>query len=102
MNAEEKEIYEFLSEYGEAYVSCNEVCKRLGHSKRFENDRTWARPILRRMELDQLVESNPFGEYRLLRKDGDTARFKKAIEVPGASLGDTTIITLDDVNGQDP
>src|SRR6185436_16150785 len=100
MNADEKEIYEFLSEFGQTYVSCHEVCKRLGHSKRYEIDRTWARPILRRMELDQLVESNPFGEYRLLSKENDTARFKKAIEVPGATLGDTTIITLDDVSDQ--
>jgi hypothetical protein len=98
MNADEREIYDFLkTTSGNAFVSVMEISKKLGHRKRFDIDRVWARPLLRRMELDGLLESNPFGEYRIKGKDGESPAFKDALEQPGASLGDTTIITLDDV-----
>ena len=97
MNADEKQIYELLGDYGDVFVSVNEISKRLGHGRRYDSDRTWARPVLRRMEMDKLVESNPFGEYRILRKEAETDHFKKALDVPGICLGDTTIIRIEDV-----
>ena len=97
MNADEKEIYQFLDNYGETFVSVNEISKRLGIRRRYEMDRIWARPILRRMEMDRLVESNPFGEYRIFRRENEPDHFKKAMETGNAPLGDTTIITLNDL-----
>lgn len=97
MNADETEIYDFLKQFPNLFVSAMEVSKRVGHKRRYNNDRTWARPILRRMELDGLLESNPSGEYRLKCGVGEPPPFMIAVGTPGFSLGDTTIIKLEDV-----
>jgi hypothetical protein len=46
--------------------------------------------------MDELVETNDFGEFRLKNQPEDTTTFKKALETPGAALGDTAIICFDD------
>ena len=104
MNTEETEIYEFLKARGANYVSVGEISKALGHGHRFQKDRFWARPILRRMEVDDHVESNCYGEYRVkggaeIDADTDDQRndFKEALRNPDASLGDTTIIRITDI-----
>jgi hypothetical protein len=97
MNAEETEIFEFLKGRGANYVSVGEISKALGHGHRFQKDRFWARPTLRRMEIDGHVESNPYGEYRAKAEDIHTNDFREALRNPGASLGDTTIIRIEDV-----
>ena len=96
MNADELEIYDFLRGFS-GYVSVTEISKKLGKGRKFDLDRTWARPILRRMEMDDILESNPFGEYRLRVPDPSDVSFKDALKNPGASLADTTIINLEDV-----
>jgi len=104
MNAEEQEIYEFLKGHPETFVSVTDISKRLGRGRKFEEDRNWARPVLRRMEMDGLVESNPFGEYRLLASSAGSSGavdFKQALKTPGAALADTTIISLEDVQNAD-
>ena len=101
MNADELEIYDFLKTCPpNVYVSVMEISKKLGHRKRFEVDRTWARPLLRRMELDGTLQSNAFGEYRIKERELGATTFKEALEHPSASLGDTNIITLDDAKRQ--
>lgn len=92
MNADEKEIYDFLKERSPEFVSVNEISKRLGVRRRYDADRTWAHPILRRMELDKIVETNAFGEYRV----AGHSDFKHAVDTLDLGLGDTTIITLGD------
>ena len=103
MNADEKEIYEMLKQSPDIYLSICEISNRLGRRRLFEQDRNWARPILRRMEMDGLVESNPFGDYKFREKNGNTTNFFKALELPGVTLGETTIISLDspEVSGGD-
>jgi hypothetical protein len=96
MNADEQEIYDFLRSF-QTYVSVMEISKKLGKGRKFDMDRTWARPVLRRMEMDGLLESNPFGEYRVRTPDPSDLAFKEALKTPGAPLGDTTIIRLEDV-----
>jgi hypothetical protein len=96
MNADEAEVYDFLRGYPTVFVSCTEISKKVGKGRRFDQDRTWARPILRRMELDGVLEANAFGEYRI-RAGGPEVNFKEALKTPGVTLGDTTIIKLDDV-----
>ena len=103
MNADEREIYDFLKvSPGNLFVSVMEISKKLGHRKRFDTDRTWARPLLRRMELDGILESNPFGEYRIKNREGENTSFIQALNQTDVSLGDTTIITLDDVKEDKP
>lgn len=95
MNTEETEIYEFLKARDELFVSVTEISRFLGRSRRFEKDRNWARPILRRMEMDGIIEANPYGEYRLKRTDAKPNEFQEALRTPGADLGDTTIIRIE-------
>jgi hypothetical protein len=44
-----------------------------------------------------LIEVSPFGDYRLKHQPDETTTFKTALETPGISLGDTTIISLRNV-----
>lgn len=100
MNAEEQEVYDLLKKDPETFVSVTEISKKLGRGRKFEEDRNWARPVLRRMEMDGLLESNPFGEYRLAAGGASSSAnvdFKQALKTPGISLGDTTIIRIEDV-----
>jgi hypothetical protein len=100
MNADEQEIYDFLKGLPNTFVSATEISRRVGRGRRFEADRAWAHPILRRMEMDGLVESNPFGEYCVkVAVTPSEIDFKKALQTPGVALGDTTIIKIEDVQG---
>lgn len=96
MNAEEIEVYEYLKQFPNVFVSVIEISKSVGSRRNFLLDRAWARPILRRMEMEGLLEANPSGEYRLKQASGNTTTFLKALGQPDISLGDTTIITLRD------
>ena len=97
MNADETEVYQFLKQFPHLFISVMEISKRVGNRRRYLHDRGWARPILRRMELDGIVESNPSGEYRLKHYFDGPPPFMTALERPGVELGDTTIITLKDL-----
>jgi hypothetical protein len=93
MTTEEKEIYEFLKAFGDHFVSVLEICQRAGNRNRYAQDKNWAQPLLRRMELDGFVECDQMGGYRA--RSGQTTTFRKALETPGSSdLGDTAIIML--------
>ena len=52
--------------------------------------------MLRRMEIDGVLETNDCGEYRLKGKTPETTSFKKALGQAGVALGDTTLIWLDE------
>jgi hypothetical protein len=93
MNTEENEILEMLKAFPDRYVSVGDVSRRLGSNQRYAKNRDWAAPILRRLEIDGLVEMNSYGEYRF--KPPPPVLFKSGIDQPGVSLGETTIIRLD-------
>ena len=97
MNPIEQQIYDYLKRFPVSFVSVTDVSKNVGHRKWFNADRNWARPILRRLEMDGWLESNPFGEYRVTRRSDDTTTFRQALSVPGMALANTTIIREDDV-----
>ena len=98
MSTDETTIYEFLKTFSNLYVSVAEI-SRQADRRRFYGDRNWTRPVLRRMELDGVVESNAVGEYRVkLNKHEEETSFREAMKIPGANLADTDIIILD---GQD-
>src|SRR5437588_4625554 len=96
MNADESAVQQFLKRYPGIFASVTEISRRLGAPRKFQEDRTWARPILRRMEMDGVLESNECGEYRLKAKEDETTSFKVALTKPGLPLGDTTMICLDE------
>ena len=97
MNAEEREIYELLKYHPNRYLSLIEISQGAGPHKDFCQDRNWMQAILRRMEVEGWIEPNEAGEYRLKRREDETTSFKQALATPGTPLGDTAIITLDDV-----
>ena len=124
MNADEVRIIGFLNEFPDEYVSVVDVSRKLGKGRRYKEDRTWAAPIMRRMEMDGLLETNIAGDFRVrteYREDKNQAKdqgkaqaketkstktetktidFKQALKTPGVSLGDTTIIRISDVQDQ--
>ena len=97
MNPIEQEIHDYLKRYPVTFVSATDVSKNVGHRKWFNADRNWARPILRRLEMDGWLDSNPFGEYRLKRRSDESTSFRQALNMPGMALGNTTIIREEDV-----
>jgi hypothetical protein len=97
MNSEESEMFEFLRKFPQRFVSVEEIVRMAGASKDLCQDRNWVQAILRRMEIEGWIESNPQGGYRPKARPDDTTSFLKALETPGAPLGDTAIITLEDV-----
>ena len=102
MNADEKEIFDFVESFGDLYISVGEVSHRLGTRGRYQENRLWAKPLMLRMEVEGILESNQFGEFRV--KDRVTGTdFVKAMEKPNPDidLGDTTIIKLTDAQDDD-
>jgi predicted transcriptional regulator of viral defense system len=95
-NPDQIEIYDFLKRFPNLFISVTEVSKNVGNRKRFHLDRNWARPILRRLEMEGWLESNAFGEYRLKRRPEDNTTFKEAIKVAGMDLGETAIIMAEE------
>src|SRR5262245_60839559 len=96
MTTEETEIYKFLKRFPNQFVSVGDISKSVGSRKRFNEDRNWTLPILRRMAVEGWIEVSPFGEFRVAHQPEETTTFKKALETPGASLGDTAIICIED------
>ena len=96
MTIEETEIYEFLKRHPNQFVSVTDISQGVASRKTFNEDRLWALPLLRRMEMEGWLESDKFGDFRLKHRPEDTTSFMQAIAMPGIPLGDTTIICLSD------
>jgi 3-hydroxyacyl-CoA dehydrogenase len=66
MDADEKEICDFLRSWPGQFVSHREICKRAGGKWRYREDPKWAVPILTRMVEKGILESDAGGHFRLL------------------------------------
>jgi len=65
MDADEREIVDYLSTFGEQWVTGKEVCRRAGGKRRFSEDNHWAIPVLQRLKDQQIVEADMRARYRL-------------------------------------
>jgi hypothetical protein len=65
MDADEREIFEFLKTFGEGWVNAREICRRAGGKRRFSEDNNWAKPILQRMKEKMFLEGDMLGRYRI-------------------------------------
>lgn len=69
MDADEREIVDYLKTFGEQWVNAKEICRRAGGRKRFNEDNNWARPLLQRMKELGVVEGDEMGRFRLKQED---------------------------------
>jgi hypothetical protein len=65
MDADEREIFEYLKTFGEEWVNAKEICRRAAGKKRYNEDNNWAKPILHRMKERQVLEGDELGRYRI-------------------------------------
>jgi hypothetical protein len=65
MDADERDIFQFLKSWGSAYVNSVEVARRAGNRKRFHDDPNWAKPVLSRMADRGILEGDASGRYRI-------------------------------------
>ena len=65
MDADEREIYQFLKSWGTEFVHTREICRRAGGKRRFHENPEWAKPVLLRMTDRGILESNATGHFRL-------------------------------------
>lgn len=65
MDADEREIFQFLKTRAGEFTAAMEVCRRAGNKRRFHEDSDWAKPILQRMAERGILESDQQGRYRI-------------------------------------
>ena len=65
MDADEREIYQFLKSWGSEFIAAREICRRAGGKRRFHEDADWAKPVLLRMAERGILETNATGHFRL-------------------------------------
>jgi hypothetical protein len=97
MDSEEREIFDFLKNRGDEFVSGMEIARRAGGKKKFHDKPDWAKPILARMQERGLLEHNALGQYRIrpVAKKNEDKRWvapdiakilqEKGVQVEGAS-----------------
>ena len=67
MDADEREIYQFLKSWGSQFIAPREVCRRAGGKRQFHEEPEWAKPVLLRMVARGVLESNSTGHFRIKR-----------------------------------
>jgi hypothetical protein len=65
MDADEREVFNYLQTFGEQWVSAKEVCRRAGGKRRFNEDNDWAKPVLHRMKEHHVLEGDEMARYRI-------------------------------------
>ncbi len=65
MDADERDVFQFLKSRGEGFVNAREVARRASGKKKFGEDPEWAKPVLVRMAERGILESDMLGRYRV-------------------------------------
>jgi hypothetical protein len=98
VDADEKEICDFLRSWPGQFVSHREICKRAGGKWRYREDPKWALPILSRMAEKGILEADASGHFRLLperkekeKKEWLSPEVKKILERGKGADGVTEI-----------
>jgi hypothetical protein len=103
MDADEREIFRFLKSWGNQFVAAQEICRRAGGRRRFQEEPEWAKPTLLRMAGRGILESDATGHFRIkpvskkdrnkLLVEPDTA---KILEESGVKVEDADAIAPDE------
>jgi len=70
MNSDDQTVLSYLESFKDQFVSHAEVSKRAAGKRRFSENPDWARAILARLALQNILEVNAFGQYRIKPKGG--------------------------------
>jgi hypothetical protein len=65
MDADEREIYHYLSTWGSSFVNVKEICRRASSKKRFASEPDWAREPLLRMVERGVLECDSSSRFRI-------------------------------------
>ena len=95
MDADEKEICNYLKAYGGQYLSAREIARRAAGKWRFREDPNWATPILLRLVEKGYLDSDASGYYRLRPTDKKkkpkkwvSPQIKAILDQSGKDFGD--------------
>lgn len=69
LSPDEQDILTFLKPLGRQFATPREVCRRACGKQRFNEDPSWAKPILKKLEHKGFLETNANGHYRLKPED---------------------------------
>ena len=97
MDADEREICDFLKSFPGQFISGKEIARRAGGKWKFHDDQNWAVPVLLRLKEQNLLESNASGQYRLVgnikkekQKKWISPHIKKILEESGKDFSEVT------------
>lgn len=68
MDADERDIFNYLKTWGKDYVGVREICRRAGTKQRFSEEPDWAKPFLQLMLERGILERDAVGRYRIKPK----------------------------------
>jgi hypothetical protein len=94
MDADEKDICNYLKSFRGQFVSAREITRRAGGKWRFRDDPNWAAQILLRLTEKGLLESDAAGYYRLRPTDRKkekqwvSPQIKAILEKSGKDFGE--------------
>ena len=77
MGTDEIQVVEFLKTSPNTAVSAREIMRRVGGKKRLQEEPDWIRPVLRRMLIEELIELDGFGQYRLKMREKSNSKPRK-------------------------
>lgn len=102
MDAEEKEIFEYLKTFGDQFVAAREICRRAGGRKKYDKSPHWAIALLRMMVDKEILESDSSAHYRIRQeikrkkeKHWLAPHIKKMLEEKGVDPHKTVDIEAD-------
>jgi hypothetical protein len=94
MDADEKEVCNFLKAWRGQFVSGREIARRAAGKWRFRDDPNWAAPILMRLVEKGVVEADASGYYQLRPRDKKkpkkwvSPQMKAILEQSGKDFGE--------------
>ena len=65
MDADERDIFQFLKTRGLEFVGAMEIARRAGNKRRFYEDPDWAKVVLMRMQERGILEHDAAARYRI-------------------------------------
>lgn len=77
MDADERQIVDYLKSWPRHYVAAREVARRAGGKRRFRDEPQWAYPVISRLLEQNVIETDGLGHYRAIMATADVKSRKK-------------------------